>query len=556
MSGSPRATFRFSNVWPVDNRPRIAADCAEYISHLSRQQSAVIGSRKPKRKRSYYFSQAIKFKTFSIMSKSSASPPAAAQRGVQYEQFACNYFQGISVQLNIRYNVGSTFPPSTLQTVTSLWYQIMAQLGAHSQVALARIPGNNQAARPVIIRQPVVQQAAGQKVALKFTPPTILPRNCQTLTELVSTNLYPTTSNDAQPATGPVQLFLYQEDDSDNLSKISACVINLNAALWDAVTIKLVLETFLFQLQKRQGVVSTTPTTPMETPVYHQLGGWIKVLYDSLPETPPEPMFLPIGEFSSADDASDNYETPNLSITDILGTSSSGTTTPFSGKDRRLVVTIDAETVGKCEFTCASKGLTLLDWHMACFTRCLAETYFVNHQHCKAATIPQVLQIDPRKDLLPIGSPTNFLNAIGIVTYGRTYKREEFEKNHPSQSTTVWLLEEAARTQQDIQKRLDRGEGSYKTIQAMTGQRYDDTPQKLSVVEFVHHGVYNTMSEAYQVECGHRFDPCEQMSVVSHQETGTGSWKLQIQIGKEQDREATIVLLEQILALWSDLASQ
>ena len=469
----------------------------------------------------------------------------AQQQQIQYEQCACNYFQAAAIQLNIRYSVGVAFPPTdnNLNRVVSLWYQTLAQLGGHGQVALAKVPGQDKA-RPILIRQPVKASSPGEQVKLNFAQPIIHPRNGRSLSHLIEDNLYgddPTLF----PSTGPAKLVVFVEGDG---ASASAVVINLNAALWDAVTIKLITESFLSSLQHLQSISNVDVEKNVNKPVYQQMGGWVKILYDSLPESPPEPKFLAIGE-----DDDDNI--PRLSITNILKAER-----PVKNlKHRRLSITIDAETVGKCRTYLESQQLTLSNWGMACMNHCLCDIYFSKDDSSNKATIAQVLQIDPRTTLLPKGSPTNYIHAIGVIGHGRTFdKLADYQECADGDHGVVeaWLLKEAGRIQSDIQNRLERGEGAYKTLQVVTGQRDNpDEKPKATAVEFVDHGVYDTSNPSYQIDLGHRFDLCELMSIVSHLEQGSGQLKLEIQIGKDQDRETTATLFEKVVALWKDLSA-
>ena len=42
---------------------------------------------------------------------------ATSATKIQYEQCACNYFQAVAIQLNIRYSVGISFPTTDTTTM-------------------------------------------------------------------------------------------------------------------------------------------------------------------------------------------------------------------------------------------------------------------------------------------------------------------------------------------------------------------------------------------------------------------------------------------------------
>lgn len=475
------------------------------------------------------------------------------QPQTRYEQFPCNYFQIVSIQLNIRYNGGVALPPlATVNQVAMLFYQSMSRLGANVQVGLvptqtpSPAPAGQQTGKPVILRQIIDRTpgATGQK--LNFAPPVVAPALGRTLDELVTDNLY---LDQPLPAVGPVRLFLYTKEEDKNPptanSIVTAAIFNCNAALWDCVTLKTVLTAFCASFATQiEGKKVAVPPQPVVQP---KLGGWAKILHDHSQKKKQDakegrqPKFLPTGEEGEV----------ATKIAEILPATSAASLT-----ERRVRITLDAETVKSCHDKMPQKSeksatytTVLVDFGVACFAYALAEVYFRNNPDKSKLTVGFAIQLDPRvvfKELLQ--NEDAYVHALSVLSMGRTVNRSEISDND---GIAAWLLNETKRVGDDISARMERGEGLTKALELATGQ-LDREHMAQAAVELVDHGTYDTHSHG--VELGHRFDMCELMSTVVHVED-SGELKLEAQLGKDQDRETTLVMLARIAEMWKQVSS-
>ena len=468
----------------------------------------------------------------------------------QYEQQHMTFFQQIAVQANIRYNAGIRFPPTNPNVVASLWYQTVSQHGAHAQVGLARIANQPNRAVPVLLRQPLNLTLGGQKQSIKFAQPIVEPVNGRTLSEIVQDNLYLTTP--ALPATGPATLFFYLEDNDEGEETpmmAVALVTNVNAGLWDAITIKTLFQAFMKSLHdyhlKQQGKPPLGQSKPTSE-LYAKLGGWARFLQETIQNTTePDPKYLPISTDKDAPPAATIETILPKEVNDDTGAAT-------ATKDRRVSAEIDGETVAACQQKLESHGATLGGLGAACFTRALAEAYFEQHSDKTHVTLAQASQIDPRQ-MLPASESKNYIHAVGVLTHGGTISKAELFGD--SMDVVEWLCIESKRVETDIQTRLDRGEGIRKTMELATG-KVDKALVVQSALEIVDHGIYDTPTPEFEIELGHRFDLCPHMSAVVHIEKATGVMKLEAQIGKEQDRDKTLKLFERCTDLWKLVANQ
>ena len=450
------------------------------------------------------------------------------QQQAQYETSGLSFFQLAAVQLNVRYSAGVSFPPTAPNTIASIWYQSLAQHGAHNQIALARLPDDPTKARPIIARQPVNLGAPGSSQKLSFPPPVIAKLDGRALQDVLTTNTF---SSDVA-ATGPAKLFIFLTATDE----ASCFVVNVCAALWDATTIKAILHSFmgsLDRLKKSEMGVTFPPQTAIKN-VYTKLGGWDQFM-PKAPEVVPE--YLPIG----------SPEVPQPKITDILKGD------PAAGKARRVSTTIDADIVTSCRQILEARGggqATLSGLCAACFARALAEHYFKeNTGAASEVTIVQSTQIDPRTMLVSTDE-INYIHAVGTLTHGCSVTKDEIE----SASAAEWLIEETKRSEADVQARMKRGEGIKKSMQLFSGNI--DMSKHIEVcMEIVDHGQYDTPSDEYEIELGHRLDICPHMSLVVHTENASGKMKVEAQIAKEQGLEATVKLFERCEELLRELAA-
>lgn len=452
------------------------------------------------------------------------------------EQSSLNFFQLASIQLKIRYNAGLSFPPTAPGTIASLWYQTIATHGAHLQVGLARLANEPTKARPLLVRQPLNIEGASSKTKLNFAPPVVAPMAGRSLEDILCRNLYPETD---LPVTGPAILYLFTNEENEAV----ALVVNLCAALWDATIIHSIFQTFMKLLDQSKNDNPSTSPAPSMKDLYTQLGGWEKYIQQEANKKNPDPLFLPM----VAGNAKDNGNI--VAITDILQGPPA-----TSLQDRRVSVAFDADIVEGCKRIMEARGVTLGNLLNACFVYALAETYFREHAEESVITLVQSTQLDPRKMLGDKTIPNNYIQALGIISHGSTVTRDELENASTPEVLVEWLTSEAKRAEADVQARMDRGEGLHRTLEIATGQ-IDPTQRVAACLEIVNHGVYDTPSEDYDIELGHRMDICPHISIVVHSEKASGKIKVEAQIGKEQGREATVQWLKRCTELWKDFAA-
>ena len=461
------------------------------------------------------------------------------------EQSSLNFFQLAAIQLKIRYNAGLSFAATEPSTIASLWYKTIATHGAHLQVGLARLANDPTKARPLLVRQPlnIDEGGASSKIKLNFAPPIVAPLEGRSLEEILVSNLYPETE---LPITGPALLFLFTNEKNEAVS----LVVNLCAALWDATTISSILQTFMTLLHetknKKMPASSNSPAPSMKD-LYTQLGGWEKYIQQEASKNNQEPIFLPMISSSKS-----NKELGNIvGITDILQGPPAKTL-----QDRRVSVTFDAEIVGGCKNIMEPRGVTLGKLMNACFVFGLAEIYFREHLDESIVTLVQSTQLDPRTLLGDDNIPRNYIQALGIISHGSTVTRDELASATLSSplSFVEWLVTEAKRIDADIQTRMERGEGLHRTLEIATG-KIDPSQRVAACIEIVDHGGYDTPSEEYSIELGHRMDICPHTSIVVHSELASGKIKVEAQIGKEQGRDATVQWLNRCTELWKLVAT-
>ena len=427
--------------------------------------------------------------------------------------------------MKIRYSAGLSFPPTAPGTIASLWYKTLATHGAHLQVGLARLANEPTKARPILVRQPlnINHHGSGSTTTTKlnFAPPVVAKLEGRSWEEVLVSNLYPETD---LPVTGPAILYIFTNEKDEAVG----LVVNLCAALWDATTIKSIIQTFFTFL----GPPRAKHPPPSAKDLYTQLGGWEKFLQEEARQKNPDPLFLPMGENA-------------VDITDILKGPPAA-----SGRDRRVAVTFDPELVEGCRRVVEPRGVTLGGLTNACFTYALAEIYFREHETESVVTLVLSIQLDPRTMLGGDNDKkNNYIHAIGVISHGSTVTRDEME----SQSLVDWLVMEATRAEADIQARLERGEGLHRTLEIATGQ-INPTNRVSACLEVVDHGIYDTPSEEYEIELGHRMDICPHCSIVVHTEQASGKRKVEAQIGKEQGHEATLQWLERCTELWKEVS--
>lgn len=438
------------------------------------------------------------------------------------EQSSLNFFQLASFQLKIRYNAGLSFPSTNPGTIASLWYQTIATHGAHLQIGLARLANDPTKARPILVRQPF-NTGASTTTKLKFAPPVLAKLEGRSMEEILVRNLYP---EQDLPVTGTAILYIFTNGEDQAVS----LVVNLCAALWDATTIHSVFQTFMKLLEAQTSVIANPPSTK---DLYTQLGGWEKFLQAEVNKAKEilDPLFLPMG---------DNV----VGITDILKGTPAATL-----RERRVSTTLNGEVVGACRRVMDPHGVSTGGLTSACFVYALAEAYFREHTQESSVTLVQSIQLDPRT-MLPDNTNNKYIQAIGIISTSSTVSKADLE----GQSVVDWLVTEAKRAGIDLQTRLERGEGLHRTLEIATGQ-IDPNNRVTACLEVVDHGVYDTPSEEYEIELGHRMDICPHMSIVIHTERASGKQKLEAQMGIEQGREATLRWLERCTELWKEIAA-
>ena len=440
--------------------------------------------------------------------------------------------------MKIRYNAGLSFPPTAPGTIASLWYKTIATHGAHLQVGLARLANDPTKARPLLVRQPLNTEGASSKIKLNFAPPVVAPLAGRSLEEILSSNLYPESD---LPVTGPAILYVFTNEENEAV----ALVVNLCAALWDATIIHSVLQTFMNLLDQTKNGTSGSSPAPSMKDLYTQLGGWEKYIQQEANKMKPDPLFLPM----VAEDLKDKGNI--VGITDILKGPPA-----TSLQDRRVSVVFDADIVEGCKQIMEPRGVSLGNLLNATFVYALAETYFREHAEESMVTLIQSMQLDPRKMLGDKTIPNNYIQALGSIFYGSTVTRDDLENSSSSTPGALgeWLVAEAKRTEADIQARMARGEGLHCTLEIATGQ-IDPTQRVAECFEIVDHGVYDTPSEDYEIELGHRVDICPHISIVVHSEKASGKLKVEAQIGKEQGREATVQWLKRCTEIWKEVAT-
>jgi len=438
------------------------------------------------------------------------------------EQSNLNFFQLAAIQLKIRLNAGISFPVTSPGTIASLWYRTIATHGAHLQIGLARLSSEPSKARPIIVRQPL-KTTAGASTKLNFAPPVIVPFQGKCLDQLVAENLYP---NQDLPVTGPALLYIFTNEQE----QAAAMVVNVCAALWDATTIRNILNTFMKLLESQTSVISNPPSTK---DLYTQLGGWERYVQERADQSTPDPLFLPMGE--------DNEHI--VGIAEILCGSPAS-----SEKDRRVSVVLELETVTGCQKVVDHCDLSLSSLIGASFLYALVEIYFRTYPEKSIITLVQSTQIDPRTMLGD--NERNYVHAVGVLYHATTVTRDGME----CQSVVEWLIEEVKRSDRNKQTRLDRGEGLHRTLEVATGQ-IDPAQRAVPCLEFVYHGMYETPTKDYEVSLGHRLDICPHTSIVMHRERASGLMKIEAQIGKEQGHEATLQWLDRCKELWKEVAT-
>jgi len=361
--------------------------------------------------------------------------------------------------------------------------------------------------------------------------------------EILVSNLY---SEPDLPITGPAVLYIFTNDDDED-PKAVALMVNLCAALWDATTMRSIFQTFMNLLESQTSTIYKSPSTK---DLYTQLGGWEERIQEeaSNEKNISDPLFLQMGENIVA-------------ITDIL--KGPPATSPI---ERRISATLEAKVVEGCRRVMDSHGVTLEGLTNACFVYALAETYFreraTTTNEPSSVTLVQTTQLDPRTLLGDNGhssGSTNhnnrYIQAIGTISQASNVTKKEWTETSQSSSLVVdWLVAEAKRADADRQVRLQRGEGLHRTVELATGQ-IDRNHSVAACLEVVDHGIYNTPSEDYEIELGHRMDICPHMTIVVHMERASGKRKLQVQLGIEQGREATLQWLERCIELWKEVAA-
>lgn len=455
------------------------------------------------------------------------------------EQSSLNFFQLAAIQLKIRYNAGLSFPATAPNTIASLWYKTIATHGAHLQVGLARLADDPTKARPLLVRQPLNIDGASSKIKLNFAPPIVAPLEGRSLEDILTRNLYPETD---LPVTGPALLFLYTNEKNEAV----ALVVNLCAALWDATIIHSILQTFMRLLHETNHGTNNNSPAPSMKDLYTQLGGWEKYIQQEASKKNPEPLYLPmISDDSGTEDGN------SVAITDILQGPPA-----TSLQDRRVSLTFDADVVEGCKAIMEPRGVTLGMLLNACLVYALAERYFQEHSDKSAVTLVQSTQLDPRTMLGDETIPRNYIQALGIISHGSTVTRDELATAKTSSPLLLveWLVAEAKRAEADIQARMERGEGLHRTLEIATG-KIDPAQRVAACLEIVDHGVYDTPSEDYNIELGHRMDICPHMSIVFHSERASRTIKVEAQIGKEQGREATVQCLNRCREMWKAVAA-
>lgn len=437
----------------------------------------------------------------------------------EIERVPCNFFQSVATSLNVRYCGGVSFPPRPAQSVVSGWFQSVAQHGAHSQLVLVAMNKEQpDRVRPFLVRQKL---APGSKQSINFATPSVDLVRDRSLSEVVRDNLYP--DEDIHPS-GPARSFLYVNDKQE----VEYLVVNVSVALWDPTTLKSILETFIGYMH--------SPRAPTDNP-YCKLGGWEKFIQESITAVP-EPPFLAVGETGSHP----------LTIGEVLPAKHKSENI----KDRRLTAVIENDIVSACSTVCEKNTVELKTLGMATLSRALAETYFSYFKHENIedkVTLAQATQIDPRS-MFPSDEPKKYLNAAGSLTIGRTFAKKEFEE----ESVTDWLVKEAIAISEQLTTRMKRGEGARRVLEVVTGNIVQEH-HVLAVSEWTDHGIYDTRTNEFSVELGHRFDKCPQMTIVSHIEKASGVMRLEVQMSEGQDFEATKELFRRVAELWKLVAA-
>jgi len=466
-----------------------------------------------------------------------------------YNQYSLNYFQIVSFQLNVRLNCGVELPPAiTVQQATIYFYQAMSQYGGFAQIGVMQVPmpakdpsqPPKMVGKPVIVRQ-IVDRTPGANFKLTLAPPEVMTRkDGDSLSDLVRDNLY--TQGTLQNS-GPVRLFLYSSEENPTAqSPVSAMIINCNAALWDGVILKRVMQTFRSTIKRD---IEKKTETPFPPPIFSTIGGWAKILLEAIQKKGNQsPLYLPIVE-------------EGYSLTPISAILPKAESSEIELSDRRLTITLTKETVEECTTVLedkhgpkAAKATTsfLSDLLMAAFRRALAEAFFRNCDETKV-TLATAYQFDPRVvfDEISKDPKTYYLHAFAVLTVGRTIQRTEMEDD-----PKTWLLQETSAVAKDAEQRMDRGESMRQTLEIALGKMSEETKKNNAIAfELTDHGAFHDGT----FEGGHRFDQCQLMSIGFHTESTAGVLRLEVQLGVGQDRDLTVVLLDRVMELCKGLVN-
>lgn len=325
----------------------------------------------------------------------------------------------------------------------------------------------------------------------------------------------------AFPKEGPASLTLYSNDQDE----IVAAVVNINHALFDAITMKAVLQDFGARL------FGTQPSKPS----FARFEDWGTLVRPGMPKASSGKRFLPIPGGRP------------LRIDEVLVGGHAAT----SDEPNQDVVTIVSREVAESLLTKAREHSTTLTgvW-MASLFWALSESYFRSHSDASCCCLGISVLVDLRPTLEP--QQQTVLQIQSTVTVGRQVDASEIVD---STNVTEWLWRVAKESKVDLTKRVERGEAHRQAMALSQGNKNEACPLE-ATIELSNHGIYQLPEEISAVEVSQRYDGYQGFSIIVHSESNSKILKGTASYGSNIDHVSTVSLMNRVQALFQLMSTK